>query len=137
MKKGENVRMIYGLLTTLKKYALALFYKWKKKNEKIDFYSCKEILIRSNYCKLLLNQRVYVICDRYKFLCSRFSILTKFLNLIVSLKDWQLLFSGWTCSWKEKIPVIHVIARLINNTFAFIYNALQQLCLLEYDQFFN
>ena len=30
---------------------------------------------------------IYVICDKHEFICSRFSIVTRFLNLIVNLKD--------------------------------------------------
>ena len=48
--------------------------------KKKEFYSCKEIIIRSGYCKLLLNQG-YVICDKCKFLCCRFTISNRFLNL--------------------------------------------------------
>ena len=77
--------MIYGLLTTLKDL-LSIILQVKNEKEKIDFYRFQEIYIRSSYYKLLLNQR-YVVCDKYIFLCSSFKIATRFLNLIVNLRD--------------------------------------------------
>ena len=37
-------------------FTLVPFCKWKKKDDKKDFYSCEEIFPRSNYSKLLLNR---------------------------------------------------------------------------------
>ena len=42
----------------IKIFALASFSSEKKKKWKIDFCSCKEIFIRSGYCKLFLNQDI-------------------------------------------------------------------------------
>ena len=67
---GElNVRIIYGLLTTLKKL---LSENRKTKN---DFVAVKK----------------YLICDKYEFLYSHFSNVTRFLNLTVNLEVWPLV----------------------------------------------
>ena len=67
---GElNVRIIYGLLTTLKKL---LSENRKTKN---DFVAVTK----------------YLICDKYEFLYSRFSNVTRFLNLTVNLEVWPLV----------------------------------------------
>lgn len=43
------------LFDNIKKFALASFYKWKKKKKKPFFFICKEICIISGCRKLLLN----------------------------------------------------------------------------------
>ena len=100
-----NVRMIYGLLTTLKnllwhKYTSAKKKKKKKKNEKNIFIAVKKFLLHqvvAKYCK----PGLYVICDKCEFLCSCFSIVDRFLNLIVNLKDCLLGLSASPCGWKS------------------------------------
>ena len=44
--------------------------------------------------RIIFKPKIYVICDKCEFLSPYFSITTKFLNLIVNLKDWPLVFSA-------------------------------------------
>ena len=41
--------------------------------------------------KIIVKTVMYVICNKYEFMCSCFPIATRFLNLIVNLKDWPLV----------------------------------------------
>ena len=65
--------------------------KWEE-----DIWSFDNIKkLASENCKLLLNKvGTYVICGKFEFLCFRFSIVTRFLNVIANLKDWPLVFSA-------------------------------------------
>ena len=42
--------------------------------------------------KIIVKTVIYVNCDKYEFMCSCFPIATRFLNLIINLKDWPLVF---------------------------------------------
>ena len=43
--------------------------------------------------EIIFKPDIYVFCDKYEFPCSRFSIITSILELILSLKDWPLVLS--------------------------------------------
>ena len=82
--------MIYGLLTRLKNFLQHHFASEKKR--KIST-AVKESLLES-LLQIIFNPEIYGFCDKYEFLCSRFSFVATLLNLIVNLKDWSLVLSA-------------------------------------------
>ena len=65
----------------------------------MNFYNSEETFIRSSYCRLLLSKEIYIICNKYKFICSR---VTRFRNLLADLKYWPLVLSTWPyCNCRE------------------------------------
>ena len=85
---GEWKRVNGRSFDNIKKFALASFYKWKKKKQ-------ISIAVKRNLCEIrlleiIVKPGIYVICDKHEFLCSHFSIVkilqlnSKFKRLVVS-----------------------------------------------------
>ena len=61
-------------------------------------FAQKDIFIRSDYSKLLLNQEYLLLVTNMNLYVPVFQFLfSRFFNLILNLKDWSLILTAWTC----------------------------------------
>ena len=74
--------MIHGLLTILKNFL------WQMKNMKMKnrFLQLSRNLYQIRLKEIIVKSGIYVIFDKYEFLCSHFLIHTRFLKIILTLK---------------------------------------------------